>query len=68
MAAGTKSPKRRTAFGLVADGHVHRQAGATEVLVSSTRRWALMHELRGDAPDSTADLPDPPAPVTLQCR
>jgi len=26
------------------------------------------HELRGDAPDSTADLPDPPAPVALQCR
>lgn len=29
------------------DSWVHRQAGATEVLVSSTRRWALMHELRG---------------------
>ncbi|MBN4668684.1 molybdopterin-guanine dinucleotide biosynthesis protein B, partial [Pandoraea nosoerga] len=26
------------------DSWVHRQAGATEVLVSSTRRWALMHE------------------------
>jgi molybdopterin-guanine dinucleotide biosynthesis protein B len=25
---------------------VHRQSGATEVLVSSARRWALMHELR----------------------
>jgi len=25
----------------------HRQAGAVEVLVSSGKRWALMHELRG---------------------
>ncbi len=29
------------------DSWVHRQSGASEVLVSSTRRWALMHELRG---------------------
>jgi molybdopterin-guanine dinucleotide biosynthesis protein B len=29
------------------DSWVHRQAGATEVLISSGRRWALMHELRG---------------------
>jgi molybdopterin-guanine dinucleotide biosynthesis adapter protein len=29
------------------DSWVHRQSGATEVLVTSTRRWALMHELRG---------------------
>ena len=29
------------------DSWRHREAGATEVLVSSTRRWALMHELRG---------------------
>jgi molybdopterin-guanine dinucleotide biosynthesis adapter protein len=29
------------------DSWVHRQAGAVEVLVSSTARWALMHELRG---------------------
>lgn len=29
------------------DSWVHRQAGATEVLVSSGKRWALMHELRG---------------------
>jgi molybdopterin-guanine dinucleotide biosynthesis protein B len=33
------------------DSWVHRQSGAAEVMVSSTRRWALMHELRGaDAP------------------
>jgi molybdopterin-guanine dinucleotide biosynthesis protein B len=29
------------------DSHRHREAGATEVLVSSNARWALMHELRG---------------------
>jgi molybdopterin-guanine dinucleotide biosynthesis protein B len=29
------------------DSWVHRQSGATEVLVSSGTRWALMHELRG---------------------
>ena len=29
------------------DSWRHRQAGAREVLVSSGRRWALMHELRG---------------------
>ena len=28
------------------DSHTHREAGATEVLVSSANRWALMHELR----------------------
>ena len=29
------------------DSHRHREAGCTEVLVTSSRRWALMHELRG---------------------
>src|SRR6266550_5622679 len=29
------------------DSWKHREAGAAEVLVSSTQRWALMHELRG---------------------
>lgn len=29
------------------DSWLHRQSGAAEVLVSSGRRWALMHELRG---------------------
>jgi len=29
------------------DSYRHRHAGCTEVLVSSTKRWALMHELRG---------------------
>jgi molybdopterin-guanine dinucleotide biosynthesis protein B len=35
-----------------ADSFRHRQAGATEVAVVSGRRWALMHELRGEAEPS----------------
>ena len=31
------------------DSWRHRQAGATEVMVASRHRWALMHELRGAA-------------------
>ncbi len=31
-----------------ADSFRHRQAGATEVAVVSGKRWALMHELRGE--------------------
>ena len=38
------------------DSHLHREAGAHEVLVASAERWALMHELR-DAPEpSLVDL------------
>ena len=37
------------------DSHTHRMAGATEVLVTSARRWALMHELRGD-PEPSLDM------------
>ena len=36
------------------DSHNHRMAGATEVLVTSANRWALMHELRG-APEPGLD-------------
>src|SRR6185312_11375214 len=36
------------------DSWEHRQAGATEVLVGSAHRWALMHELRG-APEPELD-------------
>ena len=36
------------------DSWRHRHAGCTEVLVSSSRRWALVHELRG-APEATLD-------------
>jgi len=30
------------------DSWRHRQAGCTQVLVTSSKRWALMHELRGE--------------------
>jgi molybdopterin-guanine dinucleotide biosynthesis protein B len=47
------------------DSHTHRTAGATEVLIGSARRWALMHELR-DAPEpSLYDLLQRLAPVDL---
>jgi molybdopterin-guanine dinucleotide biosynthesis protein B len=36
------------------DSWEHRQAGATEVMVSSANRWALMHEHRG-APEATLE-------------
>lgn len=36
------------------DSWRHREAGAREVMVSSERRWALMHELRG-APEPTME-------------
>lgn len=29
------------------DSYRHREAGCSEVLVTSSRRWVLMHELRG---------------------
>lgn len=38
------------------DSWLHRQAGATEVLISSGRRWALMHELRGAPEPPFAEL------------
>lgn len=38
------------------DSWHHRQAGATEVLVSSGARWALMHELREEAEPELPEL------------
>jgi molybdopterin-guanine dinucleotide biosynthesis protein B len=34
------------------DSYRHRHAGASEVMVTSSRRWVLMHELRGSAEPS----------------
>ena len=45
------------------DSHTHRVAGAKEVLVSSVNRFALMHELRGEAEPSLAQLLSMLAPV-----
>ncbi len=38
------------------DSYAHRLAGATEVLVGSASRWALLHELRGAAEPNLGDL------------
>jgi molybdopterin-guanine dinucleotide biosynthesis protein B len=38
------------------DSYIHRQAGATEVLVASGSRWALMHELRGNPEPNSGEL------------
>ena len=47
------------------DSWVHRQAGATEVLISSENRFALMHELRGDPEPPLAELVSKLSPVDL---
>ncbi len=47
------------------DSHTHRQAGASEVFVSSGRRWAQMHELRGDAEPGLQDILKRLSPVDL---
>jgi len=38
------------------DSYRHRHAGCAEVLVTSSRRWALMHELRGAPEPDFAQL------------
>ena len=47
------------------DSYRHREAGAGEVLIASSRRWALMHELRNEAEPSLADLLGHLSPVDL---
>jgi molybdopterin-guanine dinucleotide biosynthesis protein B len=47
------------------DSYRHREAGATEVLVASERRWALMHELRGASEPSMEDLARHMSPCDL---
>ena len=47
------------------DSWVHRESGATEVLVSSVNRWALMHELRGAAEPRLPELLEKMSPVDL---
>jgi molybdopterin-guanine dinucleotide biosynthesis protein B len=47
------------------DSHTHREAGAREVLVSSSVRWALMHELRGAEEPSLEALLERLGPVDL---
>ena len=47
------------------DSYRHRHAGCTEVLVSSSRRWALVHELRGSAEPGFEELVRHVAPCDL---
>jgi molybdopterin-guanine dinucleotide biosynthesis protein B len=47
------------------DSWVHREAGATEVLVTSANRFALMRELRGVPEPSLGELIGRLAPVDL---
>ena len=47
------------------DSWRHRQAGASEVMVASARRWALMHELRDTPEPLLDDLVAKMSPVDL---
>ena len=47
------------------DSYEHRTAGATEVLVTSSARWALLHELRDTAEPDIDELLGRMAPVDL---
>ena len=47
------------------DSHRHREAGASEVMISSGKRWAIMHELRGAPELSLAEALDRLSPCDL---
>jgi len=47
------------------DSFRHRKAGCTEVLVTSSRRWALMHELSGAPEPELAELVKRMSPCDL---
>ena len=47
------------------DSYEHRKAGATEVMVTSPNRWALMHENRGQAEPMSRELIQRMTPVDL---
>jgi len=47
------------------DSFRHREAGASEVLVASAARWALMHEHRGGAEPELEELLPRLSPVDL---
>ena len=47
------------------DSFVHRVAGATEVIISSAKRWAILHELREEPEWDMADLVAKMSPVDL---
>lgn len=47
------------------DSFMHREAGATEVIISSSRRWAILHELREEEEWDLPDLAAKMSPVDL---
>ncbi len=47
------------------DSFVHRTAGATEVIISSAKRWAILHELREEPEWNMTDLVAKMSPVDL---
>ena len=47
------------------DSYRHRHAGCSEVLVSSSKRWVLMHELRGAPEPSFPELIERVSPCDL---
>src|SRR3974377_1153941 len=47
------------------DSFMHRAAGATEVIISSARRWAILHELREEPEWELAALVKKISPAAL---
>ena len=47
------------------DSFFHRAAGATEVIISSAKRWAILHELREEPEWNLGDLVAKMSPVDL---
>src|ERR1022692_3959730 len=47
------------------DSFIHRTAGATEVIISSAKRWAILHELRREPEWDLSNLVAKMSPVDL---
>ena len=47
------------------DSWLHREAGASEVAIASSRRWAIVHELRQEAEPPLAEILAKLSPVDL---
>jgi molybdopterin-guanine dinucleotide biosynthesis adapter protein len=47
------------------DSWLHREAGASEVAIASNRRWALIHELRGEPEPSLVEILNKLSPADL---
>ncbi len=47
------------------DSYLHRESGATEVVIASRQRWVLLHELRSEPEPTLDQLIEHMAPVDL---